>query len=559
MNIGIDFGSTYTIVSKFRKNTNQLESLSLSEASPYIPSVVSYYKEQYLFANAAKGVAGKKQSQTFKAFKMLLSEKDVKKMEQRGFSSENTPLKITRIFLKYLLEQTLQDQNEMEIEELVIGVPEIWFESLEQMSGRSILKQICDDFSFVKNVQIVSEPTAASAFFAYNYECNTGKPFDGNILLIDYGGGTLDITLSQVMRKQSGNGVEIKILDRQGVGENTEGEIGNAGIIYMETVIREALIENKILKLGEEVNRDGKFYKVVDELERDLQDRTIEIKKVFVTYGEDMSVLRKKEFTDLEYRGEDITITYATLLQVYNRVIYPVLKQKVEKIISSMEKMGIGYMDDENDKFKVAVVGGFGNFYLVQKQIADIFDLKKEDRRQKDIIVKREECEKSIAYGTALLAEKKIGIRNTAPYSIAIYTEDELGVQYYYAFYYGQDIEFDAVYFPISKVDGKPYIIMLGENRIDSFLINLTHDERKAVRLTLRKGMQLKLQNLLTNQCLMAAIGFSLNASHILSIHIREYDIFEGKINDEDNKIELASIGDIFEYDDLQKIMVTID
>lgn len=224
-----------------------------------------------------------------------------------------------------------------------------------------------------------------------------------------------------------------------------------------------------------------------------------------------------------------------------------------------MEKMGIGYMDDENDKFKVAVVGGFGNFYLVQKQIADIFDLKKEDRRQKDIIVKREECEKSIAYGTALLAEKKIGIRNTAPYSIAIYTEDELGVQYYYAFYYGQDIEFDAVYFPISKVDGKPYIIMLGENRIDSFLINLTHDERKAVRLTLRKGMQLKLQNLLTNQCLMAAIGFSLNASHILSIHIREYDIFEGKINDEDNKIELASIGDIFEYDDLQKIMVTID
>ncbi len=559
MNIGIDFGSTYTIVSKFRKNTNQLESLSLSEASPYIPSVVSYYKEQYLFANAAKGVAGKKQSQTFKAFKMLLSEKDVKKMEQRGFSSENTPLKITRIFLKYLLEQTLQDQNEMEIEELVIGVPEIWFESLEQMSGRSILKQICDDFSFVKNVQIVSEPTAASAFFAYNYECNTGKPFDGNILLIDYGGGTLDITLSQVMRKQSGNGVEIKILDRQGVGENTEGEIGNAGIIYMETVIREALIENKILKLGEKVNRDGKFYKVVDELERDLQDRTIEIKKVFVTYGEDMSVLRKKEFTDLEYRGEDITITYATLLQVYNRVIYPVLKQKVEKIISSMEKMGIGYMDDENDKFKVAVVGGFGNFYLVQKQIADIFDLKKEDRRQKDIIVKREECEKSIAYGTALLAEKKIGIRNTAPYSIAIYTEDELGVQYYYAFYYGQDIEFDAVYFPISKVDGKPYIIMLGENRIDSFLINLTHDERKAVRLTLRKGMQLKLQNLLTNQCLMAAIGFSLNASHILSIHIREYDIFEGKINDEDNKIELASIGDIFEYDDLQKIMVTID
>ena len=50
----------------------------------------------------------------------------------------------------------------------------------------------------VKHVQVVTEPEAASAYFAYHYEKETGKPFNGSLLLIDYGGGTLDITLTRI-------------------------------------------------------------------------------------------------------------------------------------------------------------------------------------------------------------------------------------------------------------------------------------------------------------------------------------------------------------------------
>ena len=38
MNLGIDFGSTYTVISTYRKDLDKVEALEASEASPYIPS-----------------------------------------------------------------------------------------------------------------------------------------------------------------------------------------------------------------------------------------------------------------------------------------------------------------------------------------------------------------------------------------------------------------------------------------------------------------------------------------------------------------------------------------
>lgn len=68
--------------------------------------------------------------------------------------------------------------------------------------GISILRDILyNDVDVpIKNVEVVSEPEAASAYFAYNYEAETSKSFNGYLLLIDYGGGTLDITLQKKLQ-----------------------------------------------------------------------------------------------------------------------------------------------------------------------------------------------------------------------------------------------------------------------------------------------------------------------------------------------------------------------
>ena len=54
--------------------------------------------------------------------------------------------------------------------------------------------------------------------------------------------------------------------------------------------------------------------------------------------------------------------------------------------------------------FKIALVGGFGNFYLVKRQIADKFKLGNNDRRQENILLDRAGCERAISLGAALLA-----------------------------------------------------------------------------------------------------------------------------------------------------------
>ncbi len=93
-------------------------------------------------------------------------------------------------------------------------------------------------------MQVISEPAAASAFFAHNFQKSTGKPFDGKILLVDYGGGTLDITLSDISPSKKNTeeqNIEIKVLERTGAGENQDGQVVKQVIIYMETLMKQRL------------------------------------------------------------------------------------------------------------------------------------------------------------------------------------------------------------------------------------------------------------------------------------------------------------------------------
>ena len=181
----IDFGSTYTLVSVYKHNTKVLETLALDQGTPCIPSVVSYdeYSKRYEYGRGAKSQTGRKGARIFRAFKMLLTEQEgSSRLEARGFDSVNTPEKISSIFLEGLLKKVLADLGEDKIGNIVVGVPEIWNEDFKTVDGRSIVRNIFKEMDFVENVQVVSEPAAASAFFAYNYQMNKGVDFHGNIL-----------------------------------------------------------------------------------------------------------------------------------------------------------------------------------------------------------------------------------------------------------------------------------------------------------------------------------------------------------------------------------------
>ena len=100
MDLGVDFGSTYTTISQYREATEQLQDISLFEGTPFIPTVVSEGKGKLQFGAGAKVKTGKKGFRTFKAFKMLLPETNEKVLEERGFDEEHRPDKIAEQFLE---------------------------------------------------------------------------------------------------------------------------------------------------------------------------------------------------------------------------------------------------------------------------------------------------------------------------------------------------------------------------------------------------------------------------------------------------------------------------
>ena len=151
-------------------------------------------------------------------------------------------------------------------------------------------------------------------------------------------------------------------------------------------------------------------------------------------------------FTMIPYRGMFINISYQLMVQVYDQIIRGVFDEKMEEVIQYMKERNIDYMNRNDQTFKIVLVGGFGNYYLVKKQMTDKFKFSSTDERQKNIIMKREDCEKAISLGAALLASNVLRIRNTAPYSIGIRVRDEERISLTYGLRYNQDIEFNKIY-----------------------------------------------------------------------------------------------------------------
>ncbi len=541
VNLGIDFGSTYTLVSHYRSDRKTPEAISIDNISPYIPSVVSYNprRNEYKFGKAAKNLTGNKNIIIYKAFKMLLNEQmSEENLRERFYDDVNTPEKIATIYLEKVLKSALGKLGDDRIGKLVVGVPEVWGQSFNTFDGRAALHRICSSFDFVEEASVVSEPASASAFFAYNYKQIRNENFDGRVLLIDYGGGTLDITLTKV--SSNGDSMEVKVEKRDGAGENTDREIGSAGIKYMEKVVERAILDSEAFEGLEEVGFDGDYLKAVDELEETLMSDSETIEDIFRELEYTPDALEDEELVELFYKGESVIVTYKHLNDVYNEIIYDVLKEKLEKVTEGV--------DTYEDNFKIGIVGGFGNFYLVKKQICDMFSISTKDERTEGIIVNGEDRERAISLGAALLADELISIRRTANFSIGIYAyRSDNALAKHYAIKYRQDLEYDRIYHTLdSKGNDIPYFTPSGN--LDKFLVNFSDNEELAFGAHPRTELAEKLKNVVSNNYMMAAVGFSVDATDKITIHVYDYNWETGCRSEKPVKsVKLSTIKTMFD------------
>lgn len=585
ISIGIDLGSTNSSVFVYDLESKKTIPIDVVSGSPLVPSVVSYdpKTKTYDFGPNAKNTKSKK-TRVFKAFKMLLSETDSAILTDRRYDTipdelasqeekerANTPENITRIFLKYILDAVLLKTGADYISNLVVGFPEVW-NNIETAGARFVLREICNRLMAEINaevkkrtgqevsshVEVRTEPECASAFIAKQIELETGTNYNGNILIIDYGGGTLDITLSNIETNAQGF-MEINVLARQGAGENStsDKQIGNAGIIYMESIIEEAIRRAEVFEPEEEIPHDNKFYAAVNALENCITGALR--KKLELTFSSngvdedaledlgDEEDLEEWLFCAVDYDGagdeDELLIPYSLMAKCYNEIIAPTLNKHIRLIMNDMLDHNIQYMSSQSDEFKIAVVGGFGRYYPVRAQIRKLFNMNYvNDKRM--VKMSEDEAELAIANGACLLSEGILKIRKTSRLEIGMTQNNGKNVQI--AIRHGQEYTSGEVYH-CKDSQGRLYKFWLEGATISEFWINYSSRPEGAHRGILKSRIRKQLDSVKDFKELPVVVGFSMDDSEVLTMHVQNFNPGTGEVEGKTKDFPLSRYDSMFD------------
>jgi len=515
INMGIDFGSTYTIASVMKNGEPTV--VKSHNNSDHYPSVVCYdtEKNRYFFGNAARDMLGEPDVLAYRGFKMLLAqEPDEEILKKRGYVGENTPEYITELYLKHVIIDSLNKKKEDKVDLLVIGAPECWFQSLQMVDARGALRKICQNIvrdGWVNRFELRSEPTDAAAFCAWGYEQNTGNKFNGKIMVIDYGGGTLDMALVSV--EHINDKLQIKPEILSGVGENHDQELGKAGIAYQEAVVRKAISDARGIPESE-VPMDNSFAELVKDFEDSLLSKSDYVDEIFEEYeARSDNDLKGEHFLTLKNNGEKIPVDFGQMKSVYKAVISPALEKVLNESTMDM---------DEDEQPYLALVGGFCNFYLVRQQIRNYFKSGILNLQSKTLSFSEEDSERAIGYGACLLANHVLEVCHVAGFGIGMcvcYGGIEGRYFKRYAISYGQEYVPGRIYFA-KDLNGNVVGMML--TQADKFLLNFFRKDEYGKPATPKAKIAKRLQSI-TQTPSLSVIGFSIDEAERITIHVFDY------------------------------------
>ena len=479
------------------------------------------------------------------ALRNMTDEKFIKDLGY-DLDGEFCPENITKGYLKDMLQIAIDECPEEEkIGRMVVGVPELWlapdesdkaYESIDTLKKlKSILHDIKNEMpeGSINEIETVSEPALACAYYAWKYRENKIKvgsnnpDFNGHMLIIDYGGGTLDINLCKVT--QTGESCEISVLAQEGAGDNNleDNDLGIAGYAYMNCVVKE-MIGTSDVSLN-------KKYELFHQLEFDLQQR--KAKELDPKFKSNISIESRKKLKDepfIEDFFENKHLTYGILIDVFRRKISvsqykkekdskdAVIDEKLNSIITTLETIRGKQVSpkDFDDNLKYVLTGGFCNFILTEMAIKNILGIPINDygnSRIEGMDMGSDARRHAIAYGATLVAEGKVKIKRAYKYTLGIYnpeTKDE-----WLAFKKGEELRYNEQKY-VKRFDrSKPDIFIASE-------IPCIYYDPKGTGKPLRQPPKSKYKKLfeLSEEDLTKyyRIGFSLDEDERITMYLQE-------------------------------------
>jgi molecular chaperone DnaK (HSP70) len=227
MNYSIDFGTSNTAIARWNSASDRPETVSLSGLSQQllnnpalIPSLI-YINDarspQVIIGQQVRdrGLDLQNDPRFFRSFKRGIGTEIqgfLPKLDEKIVTFED----IGTWFLQKLIEQLQTETNEV-IESLVLTVPVDSFETY-----RYWLSQVCQS-SKIEQIKLLDEPTAA----AIGYGIADGKL----LLVVDFGGGTIDLSLVQLSQETDRDRGFILKLGEKFLGESSKQKPKNARVL----------------------------------------------------------------------------------------------------------------------------------------------------------------------------------------------------------------------------------------------------------------------------------------------------------------------------------------
>jgi molecular chaperone DnaK len=186
MKVGIDLGTTYSAVARYDKAANKPVMLNNSFGKEITPSVICFLDDgDILVGEDAKDMQSNGTGVNAAAFKRNMGDgSTVVSFNGKDYTAED----LSAMLLKHLIEDAEKSAGE-KIDEVVITVP-AYFEDAQRIATKRA-GEACG----VKVPKIINEPTAAAISYGYKHSA------DKTLLVYDLGGGTFDVTIVRIVKK----------------------------------------------------------------------------------------------------------------------------------------------------------------------------------------------------------------------------------------------------------------------------------------------------------------------------------------------------------------------
>jgi len=391
---GFDLGTTYSALCIYDDNQKNVDYFKFDTcALEFFPTIIAYNKKndkvRYV-GQAARRYRFSPDYDVYEHFKLAL-----------GTSADDpagrlkTPRQVTRDFIEEVLKKFKEDQGQS-MEVLVQTVPDTWKNEPLHRTAIDHLTEIYEELDMDTDggqVSFESEPVSAAVFYL-NEICK--GHYEGAIMVIDYGGGTLDLTLCRA----EANGSVSVLYSRGNGGDSTQGCAGNA---FDRAVVRRLIARYK-LSPADYVPGSTAFESLCCDFEDAKIASTGSTRTALEDYYTSNGFNDQEAFSVIEshtYAGYSVMASDIAL--AFDGVNRRALEDAVRDVQQHCGSAGIDI--NSMDHFRVLLVGGFSNLHCVESCVRKLFDSRDGVRDARfDERLNRHSRSTAIAHGACLIA-----------------------------------------------------------------------------------------------------------------------------------------------------------